>query len=326
MSEVTNCQTCHTLTNRVCSECNVCVFCTPECQQRANEDCRAHLACAMHKSRVLVRENLNDTALHLRMLPTLPTEVPDDAPPAHQCEYLFQGARHYLHVMLACTPATLFAKTVFGMSIAMGADKRLSAGFQRMGFPVGEWTDAITMVLGNMGELAHAQLKDARMKRAILVSGLVKNDRLHFDAIFVKRKNKAWTIIGIKPLWSQMLVTTPTQMMYKMHYRPKGDIPKETQHPLALVERALRPAQTAPLETEPPARDVPVPVRDPSQPDPTTTSPHPPQAPPPTPDPDPGSPDLVWERHRALAKGQARKQKTAPPWTAQLREALQDLE
>ena len=99
-----NCQACHLLTSRKCSVCGVCSFCSGECELQAARVCNARVACHMHMARAQERENIGEVALHLRMLPGVPVEIPKNAPSHHLWDVLFHGAKHYLHLLFACTP------------------------------------------------------------------------------------------------------------------------------------------------------------------------------------------------------------------------------
>lgn len=337
-----HCQACHLLTSRKCSVCGVCSFCSGKCEFQAARACDARVACHMHMARTRERENLGEAALHLRMLPTVRVEMPTNPPSQHLWDVLFHGAKHYLHLLFACTPSTLSHKTVFGMSVVLTVDGHLSAGFQRMAYPVGAREDAVRMVLGNMADLARSQLTDAPTQRAVLVTGVCHYaEEIQFDALFVTRDSGntryEWTIQGIKPVWTQTLTKT-AEFTYKMHYRPEGGVPDAALLQLSVAERALTPAQRAAPPA--PASQPPAPkprrrsARQKSQPRrafPQALPQAPPQAPPPTRDPSPTAtpapaqapvPERMLQSLRAQALSAAAASDKAPAWTAQLLQAL----
>lgn len=348
-----HCQACHLLTSRKCSVCGVCSFCSGKCEFQAARVCDARLACHMHMARAREHENLGEAALHLRMLPRVPVEMPANPPPQHLWDVLFHGAKHYLHLLFACTPSTLNHKTIFGMSVVLTVDGHLSAGFQRMAYPVGARDDAVHMVLSNMSHLARSQLTDAPVQRAVLVTGMCHYaEEIQFDALFVTRDstnpNYEWTIQGIKPTWTQTLTKT-AEFTYQMHYRPEGSVPDAALLQLRVAERALMPAripvppaladqpqalksrrplgqrksklsqafpQALPQAPPPTLYPSPAPAAPLPKHDPTEK-----EAPAPTPAPAP-APDRALEALRARALSAADASEKAPAWTAQLLEAL----
>lgn len=317
--EVHHCQACHLPTSRKCSVCRVCVFCSAECEASAAKASRARIACAEHHKRTRAPENLGASAAHFVMLPTTPlrlSRAPASAPSQMLWEALLHATQHYMYLLLSCSSSTVHERTAFGMAVVIVDNTRLGAGCQRCAFPVGKRSDAAAMMIGNMAALARAQLGRSTVQRAMLVSGVVQTKEaphVHFDAIYAVRDgaDNAWTIRGIKPLWAQTLEKTETgHGFYKMHYRPTGHAPTNTRHALALVERALTPARTPPLEPAPEAPPAPAPAAPAAQ--------APPQAPGPASAPAPAS----WEALRARAQAEAEATVEAPQWTAQLREAL----
>jgi hypothetical protein len=328
-NEVHNCHACHMLTSRKCSVCGVCVFCSWDCEQRAAKVSYARIACAEHMKGTQVPENLGASAVHYVMLPRTPIDASNlqsskigaNQLSQRMWEILFHGAKHYMHLLLAASPSTLFEKSVFGMSVVlMGACDNLGAGFQRLNYPLGAPDQAAALVLTNASKLAHAQLKDAFHKRALFVVGttvLEPSPIIHFDAVYAVLDNGKWTIKGIKPIWAQTLTYTNNRH-YKMHFRPNGHVPMAPLHTLSLVEKALTQAQTAPL----PAAVAPAPAPAPAPPleeaaeeVPSLSS---------------GSsssetPQTAWGRESMLAQAlaAAKASKEAPPWTQQLLEALQ---
>lgn len=339
-NEVHNCHACHMLTARKCSECGVCVFCSMDCEQRADKVSYARIACAEHMKRTRTPENLGTSAIHYVMLPRTPIVARDlqgnlaaEQLSQRMWDVLFHGAKHYMHLLLAATPSTLFEKTAFGMSVVlMGTYDNLSAGFQRLNFPLGTTDQAASMVLTNAARLAMAQLHNAFHQRALFVVGTTRLEPspiIHFDVVYVLAHGGCtWTIKGIKALWAQTLAYT-TNRHYKMHFCPHGHVPTEPLHSVALVEKALRQAQTAPLqgfvshsldllgyEEEKYAKKNPSLSSEASS---SAAAATPPSAPPPAPPPAPAM-DLEAMRAQALAAAEA---STEPPaWTQQLLKAL----
>lgn len=335
-NDVHNCHACHMLTSRTCSVCGVCVFCSMDCEQRAAKVSYARIACAEHMKGLRVPENLGTSAIHYVMLPRTPIDAHTlqrgklgaDQLSQRTWEILFHGAKHYMHLLLAASPSILFEKTAFGMSVVlMGAGyDNLSAGFQRLNYPLGTPEQAAAMVLANATKLAHAQLCDAFHKRAVFVVGttvLEPSPIVHFDAVYAVLNYGKWTIKGIKPVWAQTLTYTNNRH-YKMHFRPNGHVPMAPLHTLALVEEALvsprPPADPSPAHPQPPT-----PSETPQARPQATPAPAPPTAPVP-----PLSPlreeeeEKVPSREamRAQALAAAKASKEAPPWTQQLLKAL----
>jgi hypothetical protein len=339
--EVHHCQACHLPSSRKCSACRVCIFCSLECEESAAKASRARIACAEHQKRARAPENLGASAAHFVMLPTTPlrlSRAPASAPSQMLWEALFHATQHYMYLLLSCSSSAVHERTAFGMAVVIVDNTRLGAGCQRCAFPVGKRSDAAAMMIGNMAALARAQLGRSTVQRAILVSGVVQTKeapQVHFDAIYVVRDDAddAWTIRGIKPLWSQTLVPTGN-VFYKMHYRPTGHAPTNTRHALALVERALSPppANPSPVHPPPPTPSEPPPAR-PKAPGPRpmpassapAAAPAPgarAQAPPQSPRPESAPAPTTWEALRARAQAEAEATTEAPQWTAQLLEAL----
>lgn len=332
MADERHCQACHLPTTRSCSVCGVCFFCSGRCEFNAANACLARVACHMHMARARTRapENVGEAALHLRMLPTVAAGLPEDPPSQHLWDVLFHGAKHYLHLLFACTPTTVYKNTVFGMATVLRDDEGsacLAAGFQRLAYVVGKRDDAEAMVIGNAADLARSLLvDDSPAQRAVLLTGAINErvvddawvEALQFDALFVTRDDDdTWTIQGIKPMWTQTL-TKKDERLYTMHYRPTGNVPARPHLRLALAERALTPAQASPRASEP--QEVPSPPR---------ARASPPQAPRPAPGParEPRPPASApspkwWEAQRERARAEAEATTVAPPWTEQLRTAL----
>ena len=351
MDDVHCCQACHTLTDRKCSVCGVCFFCSGRCEFNAANACLARVACHMHMRRARAPENVGEHALHLRMLPIVGVELPKDPPSQHLWDVLFHGAKHYLHLLFACTPCTVYKNTVFGMATVLRDDEGrtcLAAGFQRLAYVLGERDQAEAMAIGNAADLAHSLLvDDSPAQRAVLLAGAINEKyangewraALQFDALFLSRDDdNTWTIQGVKPVWAQTL-NEKDERLYTMHYQPKGDVPEACLLRLSVAERALTPAQTHPPAPAPEAEPEEMPslsseasslseewYQQPPRPRHRRARAAPPQAPPPAPGPAPDPPApasaLDWEAYREEARARAEATAEAPPWTEQLREAL----
>ena len=74
MDDVHCCQACHVLTDRKCSVCGVCVFCSIDCEKRAERMSMARIACAEHQKGTRAPENLGASAIHYVMLPLTPID------------------------------------------------------------------------------------------------------------------------------------------------------------------------------------------------------------------------------------------------------------
>ena len=256
MPDAHHCQACHLPTTRRCSVCDVCFFCSGRCEFNAANACLARVACHMHmrRARERPREDVGEVALHLRMMPTVAVEVPKDPPSQHLWDVLFHGAKHYLHLLFACTPCTIHKNTTFGVATVLNVDGCLAGGFRRLAYVVGTCDDAAAMVTGDAADLAYSLLVDSPVQRAVILVGAVHEravdddhiEVLQFDALFLALSDdKMWTIQGIKPLWAQTL-TKKDERHYVMHYRPKGDVPEQPHLRLSLAEGALTPKPPPP--------------------------------------------------------------------------------
>ena len=331
MDDVHCCQACHTLTDRKCSVCGVCVFCSTDCEERAERMSLARVACAEHQKGTRAPENLGTSSIHYVMLPMTPIEarglkgqkLQGEKLSQRVWEILFYGAKHYLHLLLAASPSILFEKTAFGMStVLVGESENLSAGFQRLNYPLGKPNQAAAMVITNAAKLARAQLDGALLQRAVFVVGSVRLDPspvVHFDVIYAELADDKWTVKAIKPLWEQTLTHhTKQERHYKMHFRPNGNVPTWPIHPLALVEKALKRSQTTPPKTSPAPTPAPSPTPDACQEPPPPRDPAPYSLPP--------ASERELEKHLVQIRDEVREQvkaaKVAPPWTEQLQQAL----
>lgn len=349
MNSVERCQYCSELCSRKCEMCNVCSFCSDECEQKAEDLCGARVACAIHMNASRSANNIGEAALHFRMLPYLQTSVTLPWKSSQlRWEALYHGAKHFLHVLPAIGDSRLYKNTAFGMSIILTHDGRLCAGLQRIAY-MGLAQNAAITVIRNAADLASKQIEwneashptvelalldrlppcERFEDRAILVSGMLSCSAMHFDAILVARcRGTPWTIRQIKPLWAQTL-TPNGKDFYKMHYKPIGMVPSATKHSVALVEQALIPRERAPA-----SRPAPAPTASAAWVAPPQPAPAPPQGPPQAPQPAPGPASVPPPRSWSLpqegfpsleaARAHAEAQVEAPPWTAQLRAALQE--
>ena len=138
-------------------------------------------------------------------------------------EILFHGAKHYMHLLLAASPSTLFEKTAFGMSVVlMGKCENLSAGFQRLNYPLGNPNQAAAMVITNAAKLARAQLARRVPPAGGLRRGHAQLDPspvVHFDAIYARADDDVDRLRLSSP-FGHRLLPTPANRHYKMHFRP----------------------------------------------------------------------------------------------------------
>ena len=272
------CQSCNLLTSRKCSVCNVCNFCSKECEAKAATECFADVACKLHRNWPYPKTNIGASGAHFLMLPSVQTPLKPDAAPHLRWTALHKATVHYLHVMLARAPSRVFFKTTFGLSVVLAPEMRYSCGCQRSAFPYGKTSQAASMMVRNMSELALAQLGKETLKpprlrdtdadgaderQAVVLSGLVTKTQdalahegaksvVHFDAIYLTHAKNAWTVKRVQPLWEQKL-TKLDDHHYHMDFRPEGRVPSNTRHPLELLEKALNPPPADPLQTQPPA-------------------------------------------------------------------------
>ena len=268
------CQACLSPSERRCSECGVCQFCSDACEEEADRRCHARIACAHHRTHKHEDVNIGSGATHLVMMEMSPLSAVPASHKQTQWQTLMYGATQYLRFLLASSSQIVCKKTAFGMSVVVTQDDRFSAGRQRLLYVSGKQSDAAAMVVRNMADLALTQLKathapdapprghDNKKKKkahgslrndkhhdyagdvsnqACIVSGLVVKEGIHFDAIFLIRKNDMWTIHGIQPLWLQEL-TFVSHNRYKMAFQMQGYPPSHSRHSISLLERALNPA------------------------------------------------------------------------------------
>ena len=356
------CQGCNSLTSRKCSKCNVCVYCSPECEATAATLCFADVACELHRTWAHEQVDFGAACSPLAMLPSVSTPLSATAAPHLRWTALHKSAQHYLHVMLAQSPSRVLSKTAFGLCIALTPNRRYAAGCQRLIFPKGKTSQAATRMIGNMAKLALAQLgeedtetpqlRDTNVvdkRQALVLSGFVaklkgeaKKSVVHFDAIYLTHTKNAWTIKRVQPFWEQHL-TAVDDDWHDMPFRPHGRVPSNARHALTLIEQALSPppANPLPARPQPPtpsetpqARPQAFPAPGPSL-SPTQASSNPPavplppaaeaaQAPRATPrtTPPTPAPPPTWEAYRQQVQAQVQAQAVPPPWMGQLEAAL----
>jgi len=274
------CQTCHASTARKCSQCNVCVYCSAECEATAATLCFADVACELHRTWAHEQVDSGAACSPLAMMPSISTPLSATSAPHLRWTALHGSAQHYMHVMFAQSPPRVHAKTAFGVCVSLKNDLRYAAGCQRLIFPKGKTSQAATRMIGNMAKLALAQLgeegtgppqlrdTDVVDKRQVLVlSGFVaklkgeaKKSVVHFDAIYLTHTKNAWTIKRVQPFWEQDLTAVDDEW-HDMPFKPQGRVPANARHPLTLVEQALNPPPANPL----PARPQPPTPREPPQ-------------------------------------------------------------
>lgn len=372
------CQACFQATDRLCSECGVCLYCSEACEHAAETLCHSRIACALHRERALESKvDLGSGATPIIMMERTPVKL---VPASHRgtpWQTLMYGATHNLQYLIASSSQTVSKKTSMGMSVVVTEDNHFSAGRQRLHYLNGKTSDGATAIVRNMSNLALAQLgathkpkrtpfgdqggsskarakkkkahaaanvhdvndgkwcvdfADGTANQACIVSGLVVKEGLHFDAIFLTRKDDAWTIHGVQPLWLQYLTPNGGDEKKKsddftMNFKMDGYAPYKPRHPLSLLEGALTRA--------PPPAPAPAPRAQPPASASSTPSPlQLPEAlagcPPPPPDPEDlptaseasTSSSLRLPPHLQAALEAAEESQDAPQWTAQLQEAL----
>jgi len=268
------CQSCHVLTSRKCSVCNVCIYCSVECETNAATLCFADVACKLHRAMPYEETNIGSAAAHFLMLPSTQTDLTDRALPQLRWTALHNAAVHYLHILLASSSSSIHQKTAFGMAMVLTPEFRYSCGCQRLRF-LGKTNQVVAKIVANMGKLALAQMGEERIRaprlsekdgareerQAVIVSGFVAKSHnassyvVHFDSIYVTHTNNTWTVRRVQPLWEQKL-TPIDHNLYTMSFKPDGCVPPKERHPLALLESALNPPPPAApaLEPMPPLR------------------------------------------------------------------------
>ena len=231
------CQACFAATERRCSVCAVCVYCSDKCEQNADVTHNARIACAQHLK--CQDEEFTGSRYPFSMMPHYPlTRVPS-CHKGTQWQTLVFGATHYLEFLIAGSSQTLSDKSVFGLSVVVTGDGKFCAGRQRFSYKLkvkGEnlkKRDAVVAMIRNLSQLAQAQLemthaplpsRKSRPKKkaaynnnnpnnnqdyahrdytedvanqACIVSGIVANEGVHFDAIFLVRSGDKWAVHGL---------------------------------------------------------------------------------------------------------------------------------
>lgn len=372
------CQACFQATDRLCSECGVCLYCSDGCERTAETLCHSRIACALHRKRTLeAKADLGSGATPIIMMERTPVKL---VPASHRgtpWQTLMYGATHNLQYLIASSSQTVSKKTSMGMSVVVTEDNHFSAGRQRLHYLNGRTSDGATAIVRNMSKLALAQLEathkpqrapfgdqggsskarskkkkahaaadandgkwcpdfaDGTANQACIVSGLVVKEGLHFDAIFLTRKDDAWTIHGVQPVWLQYLMPNGDDKNKKsedftMNFKMDGYAPYKPRHPLSLLEGALTQAPPPPPAPAPSSTRAGRPEASPSSPPPLQL----PEAlagrAPPPPDPEDlptaseaASSTLRLPPHLQAALEAAEASQDAPQWTAQLQAALQ---
>ena len=346
LPSVARCQNCLEPTSRKCSACNVCIYCSSNCEAKAAQLCFADVACKLHLALPYEDTNLGNAAAHILMLPSTQTDLAAHSSPQLRWTALHNAAVHYLHILLACSPSRLTSKTAFGMAIVLTPKFSYSCGCQRIHFPVGKTSQAAAKIVGNMGQLALAQLGAERAhsprlrdepgardeRQAVIVSGFVAESRndasyvVHFDCIYVTHLNNAWTVRRVQPLWQQKL-TPVDDKVYTMAYRPDGHVPSHERPSLSLLEPALNPPELAP---------APTPILSPTRP---LSTPSQVRLPPSLAEKEVGQaaaqaqqsphvalkelpPTAQWSEYQSVAMDRVEAQEEAPPWLAHVEAAL----
>ena len=359
------CQACFAPTMRRCSECGACVFCSDQCERDADRTSCARIACNEHRRRTREAENIGECAAHFVMMPSTSLNIVPHGHKGTQWQTLLYGAMHYLQVLIASSSQLMAKKTAFGMFVAITPDNRFAAGRQRLNFLDGKQIEAAAMVVRNMSELVYKRLEHGQVpfarhklakkgpkahknkgydhsdynsdcsKQACIVSGLVLNEGVHFDAIFLTLDDEDdWVVHGVQPLWMQNLACVGRNR-YKMNFKMDGVTPAKPRHSKKLLDDALNPAPApAPAPESAPAPEqaaVPrpqTPLEPPVLRLPPSLAECPEEALPPTeaaPESAEADPPPLWPLppHLAQALAEAEASGEAPPWTQQLQQALQ---
>ena len=381
------CQVCFAATTRRCSVCSVCVYCSNACEQNADATHNGRIACAQHLKCQEEMEGYGGSRLPFSMMPHHPLAKVPSCYKGTQWQTLIFGATHYLRFLLAGSSQTLSDKTAFGMSVVVTGDNKFCAGRQRFNYEIvdkadkaGKKGDAAAAMIRNMAQLAQAQLEmthtallprskkkavpnnnddddnkdythrdyaEDTANQACIVSGIVVNEGVHFDALFLIRKDGKWILHGVQPLYLQFHTEQEPapdgNKRYWMDYKPNGITPLRPRHERALVEGAIAPAPAPappPPQASAPEQAPPKPL--PPRPRSPAKMPLPTEPPshlrlPPAlaqrlnlsvdkeeEEESPSLEELRLPPHLAEALARAEASRDAPLWTAQLQEALRD--
>ena len=353
------CQVCFQPTDRLCSECGVCLYCSEACERTAEALCHSRIACALHCERALeATVDLGSGKTPIIMMERISVKLVPASYRGTQWQTLMYGATHNLQYLIAGSSQTVSKKTSMGMSVVITEDGHFSAGRQRLHYLNGKTSDGAATIVRNMSKLALAQLEathkpkhapsgdqggsskarakkkkahaaaadaidgkhqdfaDGTANQACIVSGLVVKEGLHFDAIFLTRKDDGWTIHGVQPLWLQCLTPNGDDKKksddFTMDFKMDGHTPNKPRHPLSLLEGAL--TQAPPPAPAPEAR---------AGPPEASASPPPPPDPEDLPTASEAPPPLRLPPHLMAALEAVEASQSAPQWTGQLQEALQ---
>ena len=381
-NESAACQACFAATTRRCSVCSVCVYCSDACEQNADATHNGRIACAQHlkcQDEDFNGSRLPFSMMPHHSLAKVPSCHKGTQwqtlifGATHYLGFLLAGSSQTL------SDKTVFGLSVVvtGDNKFCAGRQRFNYELKVKGEKVKK-RDAAAAMIRNMAQLAQAQLemthtalppRKARSKKkpvpnndnndnnkdhthrdyaedtanqACIVSGIVVNEGVHFDALFLIRKNGEWTLHGIQPLYLQFHTeqdpTPGGDKRYWMDYKPNGITPLRRRHERSLVEGAIAPAPPqAPVPEQAPPKPPPPRPRSPVE-MPLPTEPPPPLQLPPAlaqrldlpVDEDEESPSecsmldgLKLPPHLAEALAAVEASKDAPLWTAQLQEALQ---
>lgn len=316
------CQNCFVVTQRRCSACHVCHYCSKECELAADQKCGARVACQLHRAFQREETNFGEVAMQVRMFPTIKATLSSKDEWDQIWAALKCGAWDFLHLLIGVTPGTVYKKSTFGIACSLATDFCIEGGGMRRRFEVGSAVDSSKKMLANLSQIVLAQ-RGTEKARAALTVGCTTKTCVHFDVIFLTRKRDTWTVHHVLPLWAQTLERSDANF-YKMSYRLDGKVPEHCRHSIAMVQEALNQSPPPPPPSSPP----------PSRPEAATWPARSP-APPPTPAPDPESgPEPGPESNpepgpestpESDSEPDPETETTGPPpeWTHQLRSALQ---
>ena len=277
-----NCQVCYKVTHRRCSTCEVCVLCTPECEQLCAAKCSGRVACALHIAadaaalRAVVDADVSGVPYCVATSPTHFVMAPDlsydgrveDWSDAIRCK----GAEHFVKYLLAWSPTETSWYSCFGMSVCgHSGHNKLSAGVSRI-----RWANSTTentfqaMVARHLTLSQELSLRDGNTKPLfVAIGGVVKHKQsktkhaVHFDLVQIDTTNSE-PDIHIYPLWVQFLdlpdnpLRAKTERVFKLNYMPNGIYPTKS-NPALTKELVIAALATITLLPEPPTPEPPTP-------------------------------------------------------------------
>ena len=154
------CQVCFQPTDRLCSECGVCLYCSDACERTAEALCHSRIACALHRERALEAVvDLGSGKTPVIMMDRVSVKLVPASHRGTQWQTLMYGATHNLQYLIAGSSQTVSKKTSMGLSVVVTEDGHFSAGRQRLHYLNGRTSDGAATIVRNMSKLALAQLE-----------------------------------------------------------------------------------------------------------------------------------------------------------------------